>query len=510
MNNKEKLLRDWERHCDQVQQSTPESLSESKAEKERRKKRLLNNYQKFFEYYFPHYCDDGKTKCATYHIEAAEAVKNNQEIDLFLNWHRGAAKSTHADVGIPLWMMLQDEIHFMLLMGFNEAKTRRLLGDIQAELQYNQRIIQDFGKKFNYGNWADGEFKTKDGVLFMAMSILQDPSGLRNQSWRPDYICFDDFENVKKAKNKVLVKEAVHNILAGFKEAMHKGRQRCVYAQNRKVKDGILDGLLDRIGQIETTQIIEVKPFDKDGIPTWPERYSEEYWNEKKKNTTWRVWMCEYWLEPVEDGNVFLKEWIQYKAMPVESWGEYDAIVGYGDLSYRATSDHKAIKVWGLKLKKREFHLLKSFVRQCDISIAADWLYEFHESLPEEIQDMITWYIEGNFIQDDFINDFDEEGVKRGYFIPISPDKRSKPDKFLRIERIAAFYHRGQVYYNAIEKDSNDMKIAEDHLLAFEKGSGAPDDSPDADEGAFYYLSKHRVQSEVEVSFGGKRHNARW
>lgn len=505
---KEKLLKEWDVHCDFVQQSTAKTIGETPAEKKLRIRRLLKNYSKFFEYYFPHYCDNGKTPCAPYHQEAADHLLEKRIIDLFLNWHRGAAKSTHADIGQPLWLMVQDELHFMLLMGFNETKTKRLLGDIQAELQYNQRFIQDFGKLYNYGNWADGEFKTKNGVLFMAMSILQDPSGIRNTQWRPDYIVFDDFENIKKAKNKVLVKEAVHNILAGFKEAMHKGRQRCVYAQNRKVKDGILDGLLEQIGHMETTTIIEVKPTDKDGLPTWPQRYSQEYWIEKKRNTTWRVWMCEYWLEPVEDGTVFRQQWIQWKDMPMSDWSNYDAIIGYGDLSYRANSDFKAIKIWGLKVKEREFHCLKSFVRQCDISVSADWLYEFEEMLPEEV--IINWYVEGNFIQDDFINDFDMEGEKRGYFIPIIADKRSKPDKFQRIEKLAAFYHRMQVFYNKLEKDNNDMKLAVDHLLAFEKGSGAPDDSPDADEGAFYYMMKHSKQTTVQPIFGGHRQPQRW
>lgn len=506
---KDKILKEWETHCDFVQQSTPQALGETKVQKDARIKRLLGNYAKFFEYYFPHYCDDGKTACAPFHVEAANDLDQNDVIDLFCNWHRGAAKSTHCDIGIPIWLMLKGKLHFMLLMGYNVKKTIRLLGDIQSEFQYNQRIIQDFGKLHNHGEWADGEFRTKKGVLFMAMSILQDPSGIRNTQYRPDYIAFDDFENLKKARNKALVKEAVHNILAGFKEAMHKGKQRCVYAQNRKVKNGILDGLLEAIGSFDTTKIIEVKPTDADGNPTWPARYTATYWADKKKNTTWRVWMCEYWLEPVEDGSIFLQQWIQWKEMPLSTWAEYDVIIGYGDLSYRANSDYKAIKIWGLKVAERQFHLLKSFVRQCDISVAADWVYDFDE-ICRENEAVINWFIEGNFIQDDFINDFDEEGEKRGYFIPITADKRNKDNKFARIERTAAFYHRMQVYYNSLEKDNNDMKVAVDHLLAFEHGSGAPDDSPDADEGAFHFMMKSRNQRTIDSSVGESKKNMGW
>ena len=119
------------------------------------------------------------------------------------------------------------------------------------------------------------------------------------------------------------------------------------------------------------------------------------------------------------------------------------------------------------------------------------------------------YYIEGNFIQDDFINDFDEEGDKRGYYLAIIPDKRTKPDKFQRVERLCGFYHRGNVYYNIAEQDNNDMKVGIEQLLAFEKGSGAADDSPDADEGAIYLLMQRGAAASFEPTIG-KHSNKGW
>lgn len=62
-------------------------------------------------------------------------------------WPRGHAKSTHMDIFTPLWLMFQTKrlINFMVVVGKSEDSAIRLLGDIQAELEYNQRIISDFG-----------------------------------------------------------------------------------------------------------------------------------------------------------------------------------------------------------------------------------------------------------------------------------------------------------------------------------------------------------------------------
>ena len=56
----------------------------------------------------------------------------------------------------------------MVIVGKSEESAIRLLGDIQAELQYNKRIIADFGKQMSMGSWTEGEFNTKDGVYFLA------------------------------------------------------------------------------------------------------------------------------------------------------------------------------------------------------------------------------------------------------------------------------------------------------------------------------------------------------
>lgn len=51
----------------------------------------------------------------------------------------------------------------MITVGKSQDSANRLIGDIQAELEYNQKIIADFGEQKNLGLWLQGEFKTKGG-----------------------------------------------------------------------------------------------------------------------------------------------------------------------------------------------------------------------------------------------------------------------------------------------------------------------------------------------------------
>ncbi len=101
------------------------------------------------------------------------------------------------------------------------------------------------------------------------------------------------------------------------------------------------------------------------------------------------------------------------------------------------------------------------------------WLYDLYEwSIRQGIA--IKWYMEANFMQDTILDEFRREGELRGYQLPISADKRKKPEKFQRIEAISPLWERGFVTYNEAEKDDPDMQAGIEQTLAFEKGNARP------------------------------------
>ena len=146
----------WQEHCKRIQSLTDLSglSNETPVQKEKRIRRLQNDYAAFCEYYFPHFLQlrDKVTgevirtvHNAPFHNAAAARVKGTPNLKAVFKWPRGHAKSTHFDIFIPLWLMFQPKrlINFMVVVGKSEDSAMRLLGDIQAELEYNQRLIAD-------------------------------------------------------------------------------------------------------------------------------------------------------------------------------------------------------------------------------------------------------------------------------------------------------------------------------------------------------------------------------
>jgi hypothetical protein len=250
-----------------IAQATSIDLNEKNVDKLRRIATLEKDYISWFEYYFPAYA---KKKCAKFHKEIANAIIKRKKIKALFEAYRSSGKSVHIDMGIPLYLYLaKKDLRFMLLVGETDKKGKALISGIQAELQHNNRIKNDYGKKFQHGDWSEGNF--------------------------------------------------------------------------------------------------------------------------------------------------------------------------------------------------------------------------------------IQYLIEGLFAMSEFVNDFDSEGDERGYYIPVVASKRTKIDKFQRIEGLSDFFERRNVFFNEAEKDNADQILLRDTFLAFEKGAKIPLDGLDATQGAFAEVNQCTFVAQFEI-----------
>lgn len=488
----EKLIRDYNLHCKVIEKATSIDINETPANKAKRTKKLEKNYSEWFEYYFPQYAS---AKCSWFHKKAANLLLKFQVIFLLLEWFRGAAKSVHTCLGYPLFLMVKGELKFMLLVGENEDKAKRLLSDIQIQLKHNQRIINDYGKQFNYGDWSDGSFTTKDGIHFHALGLGQDPRGLRQEENRPDYIVCDDLDTRERCNNDKRIREALEYITSTLWGCFDKGRQRFVMSNNRIHKNSILANLADFFtvtiksykeqGDTPIHYHVKVNALNSKGESSWIEKYTTKYWTDKQRSIPRRSWLREYMNRPIEDGKIFMHDWMQWKKML--RLNQYDGLVLYGDLSYKKAGDFKSQFLIGKT--KRELHIIHSFCRQTTRTLCAKWLYDLYEDRKLDKQN-IFYYIEGLFAMDEFVNDYDTEGDSRGYHIAVVPDKKSKADKHDRIEASSSFFERLNVFWNIDETNNMDQIVSIDQFLGFEKGASINDDAPDAVEGGFSKLNK--------------------
>ena len=104
---KKELIERWKEHYKEIQSLTELTFSamrETPEQKSKRIKRLLNDYDAFCEYYFPHFLQlrDKSTgeviktiHNAPFHSKAARLVKSTPNLKAAFKWPRGHAKSTH-------------------------------------------------------------------------------------------------------------------------------------------------------------------------------------------------------------------------------------------------------------------------------------------------------------------------------------------------------------------------------------------------------------------------------
>ncbi len=495
LSERKQALELWHEHCKRIQSITDTALmaNETPEARQRRISRLQANYAAFCEYYFPHFLTlrDKTTgeavrtiHNAPFHNRAAETIRKTPNLKAVFMWPRGHAKSTHMDVFVPLWLMFQKKrlISFMVVVGKSEDSANRLLGDIQAELTSNQRIIADFGEQRSNQSWTEGEFKTSSGVKFLAVGRGQSPRGLRDREARPDYIVIDDLDDDELCRNE----KRVHDITDWVKEALFGaldvGRGRFLMVGNLISKNSVLYNIAHTSGVI----LSKVTAIDKQGNPTWSEKWTREEAEQYREFVGYRAWEKEMMHNPITDGTIFRAQWIRWKRMP--SLKRYDMLVCYTDPSFKSTTanDYKACRLWG-KIGT-ELHLIDTFVRQATVGEMVRWLYDLYERTRDKVA--IQFWMEANFMQDIIMDEFASEGRSRGYQLPIMPDKRKKPDKLQRIEAVSPLWERGFVYYNEAKREDPDMQAGIEQTLALEHGSRAHDDAPDADEGAIWMLQR--------------------
>lgn len=482
----DKLIKSYDLHCRIIAKATATGSRESPDEKIKRMAFLEADYHRWFSYYFRHYA---KVKCAPYHIKLAKKVISNKKSKTLARIFRSGGKSVHVNIGIPLYLDAIGELHFMILVGENEIKAKRLLGDLQAELEHNALLIADYGSKLSKGNWADGNFYTTTGKRFMALGFGQSPRGLREGAQRPDYISIDDVDTRKHINNNKIMSEAVDYIneeVMGCFDAGDHSRERLVIANNDFDKRSITHRMMLQFQKNIKIDKDNLQPSDyyvlsvpavKDLAsfqPSWPEKTSADFWRKKYQKNP-KAFLREYMHIHVDEGKIFKAEYFRHdKMLPL---ARYDALVFIGDLSYKDTGDYKAMYLIGKKGK--EYHVIYSFLRQTGRRVVAAWLYDKY--IEERLERYnIKYLFDGLFAQDEFVNDFDAEGDERGYYVPIAPNKKSYGNKYDHIESTEGRFLRGWVVFNIAEKNSPDQITTIEQYLSFEKGSQAHDDGPDA------------------------------
>lgn len=452
--------------------------NETKADQEKRKKITKKDVKKFAETYFPHYAS---AESADFQIELANDTKEDLVAKILVRWGRGLAKSVWCDVIIPLWLWVNDEIFYMVLIGNNFDKACILLDDIKAEFEGNPLLIRDYGEQIRHGKWESGYFRTKNGFIAKALGMGQEVRGLRVQSRRPDFIVCDDLEDKDTVKNPKRQDEVIKWIEGSLLPTMDGARRRYLHPNNDFAPRTIQNQLEAKHPNWKVSRVDACPGADR--VPAWHKKYPANYYKELEDELGTITIESEYNNTPHVEGTIFTNELIQWGKPP--HLDKFSIIVGFWDVAYSGKNDYNAVKVWGLH--GRNFWHLKAFLKQCKMNDAVRFMYEYEKTLPQTV--VVHWRVEKQFWNDPVREAIQYVEREMGRPLNIVVVDRPTAKKYDRILSLHPYYQNGRTYYNEAEKANNDMQVGIAQLKGIEPGYKTHDDGPDADEQAINELA---------------------
>ena len=482
----------WRLLVKEIIESTYIDENETQEDQYARIERLEADPEEWFKYYFPRFA---YAPPAAFHKEATKRVLENKEWCEVRLWSRELAKSTRTMMEV-MYLTLVGHImeqttqnirdnevvrlrkRYVVLVSNSLDNAIRLLMPYKANLEYNKRIIQDYGVQEQAGTWEMSEFTTQRGIAFRAIGAGQSPRGARNEEVRPDIILFDDVDTDADCLNREIVAKRwrwIEEAAIGTRSIS--APTTIIFCGNRIAADCSIERDTRIADHVETVNI-----RDEKGRSSWPEKNNELDIDRVLGQKSYAAQQKEYFNNPLTEGSVFKQ--MAYK--PAKQLREYEILVCYTDPSYKDTNDYKATVLVGKA--DGEYHVIKCYLNQATTAEMIQWHYN--------IMDYVSgcncyFFMEEVFMQDVIIKEVSDAGRRTGRTIPISGDRRKKPDKFMRIESLLEPLHRnGQLYFSASEKDNPHMQRLAEQFIAFAPGSHAHDDGPDAVEGAIWKITE--------------------
>lgn len=485
----------WEIFRDNLVKATPIDHNETHLNKLNRIAHLEANVEEWFTYYFPNYC---YAEPALFQTKATKRILKNDTWYEVRAWSRELAKSTRTMMEV-IYLSMTGAVKNILMVSSTKEAADDLLQPYMITLESNQRIINDYGKQQHIGNWETGRFTTKKGVSFRAIGAGQSPRGKKNEAARPDVILIDDIDTDEEVRNI----DRINDKWKWIEEALIptvsvSGKKRIIFNGNIIAKDCCITRAIKCADHVD---IINIR--DKNGKSSW-KKNSEENIDYILSKISYEAAQKEYFNNPINKGDVF-KEITFKKIPPIKTC---DAVLVYADPSTsnkdKSSASNKAVIILGRKYTI--YYVYKIWLDTASNARFVDWLYAAYMYLKTAGVDTKKIYIENNSLQDPHY----EQVLMPLIFaiskttnevLPITPDKRKKPDKYYRIEGTLEPLNRmGLLIFNINEKEDPHMERMQTQMLSVSQKSRTMD-GPDCLEGGVWILQNNysNISNEMHI-----------
>lgn len=476
----------WNDLIASIRESADINPSDSTAEIEARKMWLEANDEAWFKYYFAQYytCEP-----APFQTKATRRIMTHSRWYEVRAWSRELAKSARSMMEITK-LALTGQVKNVLLISNSADNAERLLLPFMANLEENQRIIQDYGTQKKIGMWESGEFTCRCGCSFRAIGAGQSPRGTRNKNFRPDLILIDDIDTDEECRNidrinvkwKWLEEALIPSMsVSGNYRILYNGNiiatDCCITRAIKKAKELSLKG----IGHVD---IINIR--DKNGCSVWASKNSEEDIDLFLSLVNASAAQKEFFNNPISEGEIF-KEITYGKIPPLK---KFKFLVVYGDPApgENKTKNSSTKGCWLCGKLDGRLYIIKGFL---DRGLNADFI-DWYISLNEYVDGRSTLYnfMENNKLQDPFFQQVFKPLVRKAkkeknVELNINPDTEKKTDKATRIEaNLEPLNREGNLIFNEDERNNPHMQRLTDQFKLFTLRLKFPADGPDCIEGA--------------------------
>jgi hypothetical protein len=526
--NEKQAVGEWEKYLETIRRDTAIELDMDYAEREKRRLHLEAHPVEWIREMFGEYA---KYEFAAFQKRAIRRILAHEENWYeVLSWARELAKSTIVMFTV-LYLVLTSKKRNIILCSNSLDNAIDLLSVYRGQLEANRRI------EFYYGNqkgvkWKEEHFITRREASFRAIGAGQSPRGKKNKTFRSDCLLMDDFDTDEECRNPDIISQKWN----WFEQALYFTRSiseplLTVWTGNVIAKDCCVlragkkaNELAGRERPLGNWEVINIRMVDVNhpspkedfafGTSVWPEKNSEEQIDDALAQVSAASAQKECFNNPVTEGSYF-KEIKWGKVPPLH---KFPFLVSYGDPApSNKVTNRKGVKKMGsfkanflMGVLDSTLYVITGYLDHVKQEEFVAWYYYQKEYAGEKVQ--IYNFIENNKLQDPFYEQvfvplFLKMASEKGHLIPISPDMRDKPDKFVRIEGNLEPVHRmGRMVFNIAEKENPHMKRLEEQFLLFDDGLPAPADGPDCIEGGYYVCQQKMMTVKAGSWAVGTKH----
>lgn len=485
----------WISYVESFSKDVIAATNETAQEQLVRISRLEKDPEAWFKYYFPNFCT---AEPAGFHIAATKRIIRNPEWYEVRAWSRELAKSARSMMEF-IYLAMMGQLHNILLVSNTGGNAMKLLAPFKAFFEYNQRLIQDYGKQQNIGHWKAEAFIIKKGCSFTAIGWGESPRGARNEEKRPDGILIDDIDTDEECRNEEIMKNKIKWIEQALIGTRSISESLRILVNGNIIADNCAVKALGE--KADKFEIINIR--DKNGKSSWGKN-SEKNIDRALSIISYESSQKEYFNNPMDSGDTFSS----LKDGDVPNLRSCKVLI-YADPATsnkdRTSGSDKAIGI--IAKKGLDYYIVKAACSTMSNAKFIETLFDFYLYTRIKKVDICKVFIENNSLQDPFYRQvflplIYQYNKKTNLQLPITPDGRKKPEKWFRIEGTLEPINRlGHLIFNKKEENDPGMKILKAQFKSASRKQKKLD-GPDMVEGGIFILKEkeqiHMIDS-IEI-----------